>query len=426
MSPNSLKEITNLEIIKAREPYRFEQTSLPNGGELYFQQAKIPFIQLGILFKFGSRQDPPGKEGLIHMLDHLLPSKTEKFPSFLAIREYEEKHGVGANYGEISFDSFRLFGFSLKEDFPHLLHLLSQVISFSRYGPKDLVHEKKVVIQELRRKMLPQIRKVWNEVGIKTFGNSPLSRIDNLGEEETIASLHLKDIQKFEKQYLNPQNAAFILIGDYQLNEIKNLLTETFPPKRGRLIALRSIFLPSPSELRSEYSKKALGIKGETQAELEWSFSFSSSEFFKLCDIALWSLKRKLTAELREKRDWTYEIKYNWRRLKDLGGGWITTLISPGHEKETEKIFWQVVKEVASDTRLFKTYQQMILKSLLAIDASYNATLMYGLDSIPVEEKIPLLMETYQKTAALTFQSFQSFFKNYLSPDRTHLTIFRP
>jgi len=427
MSAEVLKEIGGLEIVKEREPYRFEHMELANGGELYFQKAQIPFVLLGIVSKFGAREDPPGKEGLVHMLEHLLSRKTEDFPSFQAMEKYKEKHSLGINYGEINLNSLIFSGKSLKEDFPHLLHVFSQFISFSRYGSEDLVHEKDIVIEELQRKMLPQIRGAQNEIRKKIFGEHPFSRIDILGEEKIIAALRLEDIRKFEKQYLGPLNAAFILIGDFKPDEAKNLLTEAFPPRKCRLVSkYQPIPPPFPKGLRSEYSMSKLEIKGETRTTLRWDFSFSSRDFFKLGDIALSILTTKLSEELREKRGWTYGANEGWQRLRDLGTGWLGVSVPPRHEKETEKIFWQVRKETANDVQMFKTYQRSILKSFLITDVNYYDILDHGLRTIPLEGRIPLLTETYQETAALTPQAFQNFLENYIVPSRVHLTIARP
>lgn len=427
MSPEVPKEINHLEIVKEREPYHFERIRLANGGELYLQQAPIPFVRLGIVFKFGSREDPPGKEGLVHMIEHLLSKRTKDFSTFQAMRKYEEEHSLGINHGKIYTDSLRFFGVSLKEDFPHLLHVFSQFVFFSRYGSEELAHEKEVVIQELQRNMLPQIRETQNEIGKKIFGEHPFSRIDNLGEEKTITTFRLEDIRKFEKQYLGPLNAAFILIGDFKPDEAKDLLTEAFPPRKRRLVSeYQPISPPLPKELRSEYSLSELGIKGETRTTLRWDFSFSSRDFFKLGDIVHSLLTTKLKDELRYKRGWVYGINNGWKRLRDLGRGWFSVSIPPRHEKETEKIFWQVTKETANDVQMFKTHQRAVLKSFLVTDVNYYDLLDYGLRAIPLEGRIPLLAETYQETAALTPQSSQNFLENYIVPNRVHLTITRP
>jgi predicted Zn-dependent peptidase len=427
MSVEKPEKIPNLEIIRAREPYHFERIDLTNGGELYLQKASIPFVHLGILFKFGAREDPPEKEGLVHMLEHLLSTKTKDFPSFRAMKKYEEEHGFGVNYGETSLDSIRFSGTSLFQDLPHLLYILSQVISLSQFGAKQLSHEKGVIIQEVRRKNLPQLRKVWNQVGKETFGDHPLARIDTLGEEETIMDLTLEDLKEFARQYLVPHNAVFILIGNLKVKEVKKNLEEAFPRKSGKKAPeYQPIVPPDPKKLHSEYSRADLGIKGETQSFLRWDLSFSVREWFSLCHLTFSLLERNLNEELRFKRGWVYALENDWVRLKDLGGSWFTVFMPPKYEKSAEEIFWKVAAKTAKDVSSFNICQRNHLKSLLSLDTNYAKILDYALGSLVTDGRIITLEENYQKTASLTFQEFQDFLKKYVSPNRTHLTIIRP
>lgn len=418
---------TNLETIRKREPYHFEKASLTNGSELYFQKANVPFVRLGILFKFGSRQDPPGKEGLVHMLEHLLSTKTKEFPSFTAIKEYEEEHGLGINYGEISFDSCRFSGACLKEDFSYLLHLLSQIISFSCWGDKELIKEKQVVVQEFRKKMLPQMRETWTKIGQTIFGDHPLALVDNLGKEETITTLKPGDIRKFANNFLVPKNAAFVLISDFEPDEAKKILEKTFPPRPGFSVAkYRPIVPPVPKGPKSEYSRSALGVKGENQTFMEWGFSFSGKESPWLCHLVFPLLNRELEQELRTKRGWVYGVDYAWRRLADLGAGWFTLYLPPKQEKQTEKIFWKTITKASQNASLFLSLKKRYLKSTLGFDINYSNVLDYALGCLALGEKIDSLEENFRAIASLTFQDFQNFVKKYISPDRTHLTIIRP
>jgi zinc protease len=209
------------------EPYELSQRDFPlkSGLRVVVQEDhSAPVIAAVSTFMVGSTQDPVGKEGLAHFVEHL--AFRTRFADGLPIMD-RLKH-MGAEFNATTWWDFTNYFSTASKDYLEelmqqeawrILHILDGVT------PQNFATEKEVVRNELR---------LGNEssVGSKSFDilaealyppDHPMHR-PTIGTHASLDAITFDDVKAWVKKYYRPENCTMVIAGDVDAKFVGKLL----------------------------------------------------------------------------------------------------------------------------------------------------------------------------------------------------------
>jgi predicted Zn-dependent peptidase len=167
--------------------------------------------EMAIYLKVGGRNDPPGREGLSHFLEHILFRGTDEFPSSLAIEAAFEIIGGAPNAAtdaESTYYYSRVHPDSIKRGMEIFASMLIKPLL------SGVEIEKRIIAEEAREDL--------NERGEEVNSDTIVSRLlwprhplgmPTVGTLESIAAIERSDLEKHLKNFYVPSNAVLVVSG---------------------------------------------------------------------------------------------------------------------------------------------------------------------------------------------------------------------
>ncbi len=201
--------------IKNFDPYDFFKKEI-NGVPVYYKNLPwAPCIHIRVVFNTGAFDDPNGKEGLSHFLEHVLLKGCPSMPNKKAVKEWSKINALNTLNAFTNFDSTWYTLKCLPEKYDFVLAGLKDMIFHSYLKEEDVEEERKVIIQEawgrfLNEKYLKYIKEFINIA----FKGNQLSRFNTaLGWPDTIDHISHEDVVSWHKNNYGIGNFFIVLTG---------------------------------------------------------------------------------------------------------------------------------------------------------------------------------------------------------------------
>lgn len=104
-------------------------------------------VSVGVFVRFGARQEPKGKEGIAHFLEHMLFKGTRKRTAAELVQAIESTGGEINAFTDREYTCFHLT--VLKSHLPLAADILIDMITNSTFAKDELERERKVILQEI-------------------------------------------------------------------------------------------------------------------------------------------------------------------------------------------------------------------------------------------------------------------------------------
>ncbi|MCL4456609.1 MAG: insulinase family protein [Nitrospirae bacterium] len=190
-----------------------KEYTLKNGiNVLIIEDHKAPLATFQIWYRVGSRDEPAGKTGISHLLEHMMFKGTHKYSS----KEFSGiiKRNGGSDNAFTTKDYTMYFqtlssdriGISIELEADRMANLL--------LDPKEVASEKNVVMEERRMRYEDDPQNLlYEEVIAAAFKAHPY-QWPVIGWMSDIESIGREDLFKHYKTYYSPDNALIIISGD--------------------------------------------------------------------------------------------------------------------------------------------------------------------------------------------------------------------
>lgn len=200
---------------------------LSNGLKVVLMEKhNVPLIQLNVIVKAGTVNDPQGKEGLanitIDMLDEGNAGKT-------ALEVADEIDFLGASISTRAGLHFSgIYLHTPVSKFDDALKIMSDIVLKPDFPENELKRKKKEYLTTISQ-WHDQPTSIANIAFNKfLFGeNHPYGKI-SLGYEHSIKSFTKDDLKNFYAKYFKANNAFIIVVGDIKKDELKDKLEKVF------------------------------------------------------------------------------------------------------------------------------------------------------------------------------------------------------
>ncbi|MFA7405270.1 MAG: pitrilysin family protein [Pelobacteraceae bacterium] len=167
--------------------------------------------ELAIYLKVGGRNDPPGREGLSHFLEHILFRGTAEFLSSLAIESAFEIIGGAPNAAtdaESTYYYSRVHPDSIKRG----MEIFASMLIKPLLTGIDI--EKRIIAEEAREDLNEQGEEVNPDTIVSRllWPRHPLG-MPTVGTLESIAAIERSDLEQHLHRYYVPSNAVLVVSG---------------------------------------------------------------------------------------------------------------------------------------------------------------------------------------------------------------------
>ncbi|MGL5000190.1 MAG: M16 family metallopeptidase [Cetobacterium sp.] len=206
---------------------------LENGFEYFILKNKKPEnrASLNLIVKAGSLLETDEQQGLAHFLEHMAFNGTTKYEKNELV-QYLQSLGLSFGgdlnaYTSFSETVYKLQVPTTKFDLENGFEVLKEWASEITLDSKDVESEKKIIIEEwrLRQGISKRIGDLQKEI---LYRDSWYSKRFPIGLPETINNATSEKLKNYYQDWYEPQNMALVAVGDFDEEDIKNLILKNF------------------------------------------------------------------------------------------------------------------------------------------------------------------------------------------------------
>lgn len=214
--------------------------TLDNGLQYYILKNKKPEnrASLNLVVKAGSLYEEEDQQGLAHFLEHMAFNGTTKYEKNELVT-YLQSLGLSFGGDLNAYTSFSETVYKLqvptsKADLETGFDVLKEWASEVTLDPKDVESEKNIIIEEwrLRQGISQRVGDLQKKI---LYGNSWYSKRFPIGFPETIKGATSKRLRDYYEKWYQPENMAVVAVGDFNTDEIKEIIIKNFSPLKNRL-----------------------------------------------------------------------------------------------------------------------------------------------------------------------------------------------
>ena len=207
------------------------ETVLSNGLRVVvLENQRAPVVTQILFYKVGGMDDPPGKSGLAHVLEHMMFKGTPAFPEGTFSSAVAR---VGGQHN--AFTSQDVTAYYQTMPASHLETVMAMEadrmrnLNFSDASFRDSFPlEIQVVIEERRQRTENNPSARLSEQASPAFYLNHPYRRPIIGWPEEIEGLRLEDLQYFYDRFYQPENAVLVIAGDVTRKEAFSLAEEYY------------------------------------------------------------------------------------------------------------------------------------------------------------------------------------------------------
>lgn len=199
---------------------------------IVIEDHRIPAVSHNLLFKFGAADDPRGKSGLAHYMEHMLFQGTKEH----APNEYSKL--IAAKGGKSNaFTSADYTGYWVniaKENLSLVMELEADRIQNLQSSDEEFAKEKQVILEERRMRVDNNPDALFAEqMNAALYLHYPYG-IPIIGWAQEMESLDKKAVMDFYHAYQHPGNAVLVLSGDITAAQARELAERYYAPVPAR------------------------------------------------------------------------------------------------------------------------------------------------------------------------------------------------
>ncbi len=206
---------------------RVVESTLSNGLKvLLVEEPKAPVVTIQVWYKVGSRNEPSGKSGISHMVEHMMfkgtPAIGPKQFSLTVQRNGGHDNAFTTSDYTAYYEDFAadrvLLGLRLEAD--RMAHLLLE--------EKEFLPERQVVLEERRLRIEDQPANLLAEVQRAAAFLAHPYRWPVIGWTSDIEGYTREDLVQYFRTYYAPNNATLIVAGDIRREALLPKIEELF------------------------------------------------------------------------------------------------------------------------------------------------------------------------------------------------------
>jgi zinc protease len=203
------------------------ETVLSNGLKIILlENHKAPLVTFQVWYRVGSRNEPWGKTGISHVLEHMMFKGTETYGPEAFSRIIEEN---GGNDNAFTSRDYTTYFENLSSDRVQVaIDLESDRMRNLILREEDFRTERMVVMEERRLRTEDNPGAVLYEQFEATAYQVQPYHWPIIGWMQDLARLTLDELKAYYQTYYNPVNAFVVVVGDFKKEELLPRIEKAF------------------------------------------------------------------------------------------------------------------------------------------------------------------------------------------------------
>lgn len=212
-----------------KESYKFLKFS--NGLSLILQtMPAVDSVAVYVAVGAGSRYETRKTAGTAHFLEHMLFEGTKRLSTSKEVAEYIER--VGGKSGAWTDKEYVTYYTKVpKQHLEVAFSYLAEIIFNSTLSDEAIETEKRIVIEELKRKADNPETEIWDLWFEWVWGKNQSLGLSTLGYEETIQNITKQQLQDYMEGLYKPANMAIAVVGNFFPEEAEDYASKYFGQK---------------------------------------------------------------------------------------------------------------------------------------------------------------------------------------------------
>lgn len=406
-------------------------TTLANGMQVVvIPDRRAPVITQMVWYKVGAADEPQGKSGIAHFLEHLMFKGTEKIPP----GEFSKL--IARNGGEdnafTTHDATAYFQRVAKDRLALVMDMEADRMVNLRLSEDDVTTERKVILEERRSRIDNDPSSILSEEMGASLYLAHHYGIPVIGWEHEMKSLSREDAITFYKQFYAPNNAILVVAGDVEPDAVIKLAQEKFGPiKAAENTPPRKRVVEPPHHAPRRVTLKDDRVAKETFSRHYLTPSYASgaareAEALDLLSTIIGStntgrLYRRLVVEERKASSagaWYSGEGLDSGRigLYAVAGGSDATLESI--EASVDAVLAEIREKGVTAAELERARNSEIANLVYTQDSQSNQARTYGW-ALVTGRTIADVKERAKRLEALTLADIQDVAQKYFDPKRS-------
>ncbi len=202
------------------------KVQLENGLTVLLKEVKTaPIVSFWMWYRVGSRNEPTGKTGASHWVEHMQFKGTEAFPGD-AVEKMVSR--TGGNWNAMTSFDWTTYYETLPADQVRLaLEIEADRMVNSLYEPEEVESERTVIISERQGSENEPMFLLDEEVTAAAFRVHPYHH-EVLGDQIDVETMTRDDLYGHYQTYYAPNNAIAVLVGDFDSDDVLAQIKEIY------------------------------------------------------------------------------------------------------------------------------------------------------------------------------------------------------
>jgi zinc protease len=210
--------------------------TLDNGLQYYVRNNDNPGAKasLQLAINAGSVDELGDSTGLAHFVEHMLFNGTELFPEnelIDVLRSFGAEFGPDVN-AYTSFDEtvYQLSVPNADQSVAVGMQVLEQWLSHATFDEAQVEAERGVVLDEWRRSTQSTSGRLFEVAQAMYFPGTDYLDRSPIGDDASIETMSAAELVEYYEAWYRPDNAAVIVVGDIDVDDIVDQITTLFEP----------------------------------------------------------------------------------------------------------------------------------------------------------------------------------------------------
>ena len=240
----------------ASAQFNAERATLDNGLEVVVvPNHRAPVITQMVWYKAGSADEPLGKSGIAHYLEHLMFKATDAYAAGDFHRKVATNGGVENAFTTEDYTAY--FESVAADRLELVMSLEAQRMAHLKFSDESARPELQVVLEERRmRTDNSPSGQLMEQVMRGLYMHHPYG-IPTIGWPAEVAALDYRDAEAFYKLWYAPNNAVLVVAGDVTLDRVKALAQRYFGPIPRHGVPERKRLAEPPHHAETRYEMQS-------------------------------------------------------------------------------------------------------------------------------------------------------------------------
>lgn len=300
-----------------------------------------------VLVKVGSRYEHPQINGASHFIEHLMFKGTKRRPTTLHISR--DLDAVGAEYNAFTGKEYTGYYVTIEaSQLPLAVDLLHDMMFHSKYEPREMNRERRVIIEEIKMYNENPVMHVEELLEQTMFDGSPLGW-DIAGDAKRMLSMTRRDVIRYRDQHYLPSRIVIALAGRVDHKALA-LVKKTFGRVSGR--QAHSAFQTFEGTQGTLASRCRIQNKKLEQIQLALGFpSYGTADkrnaaVSLLATILGGTMSSRLFISVRERKGLCYHVRAENGTYDDTGAFLIRSGLDQARLKDAVKTILAEVEKI--------------------------------------------------------------------------------